>query len=119
MKVIRAALRAGAIPSYWQFAPRVGFAYNVGGKGKTTIRGGFGIFYQPPFVEAYNNMVDSAPWSPQVQIFNVPFDNPYKAYPNPFPAQYAPFVPPSNVAVHHSRPAWPSLTHRTGNPGER
>jgi hypothetical protein len=87
----------GSDPSYWQFAPRVGVAYNVGGKGKTTIRSGFGVFYQPPFVEAYNNMVDSAPWSPQVQIFGVPFDNPYKAYPNPFPAQYAPFVPPSNV----------------------
>jgi hypothetical protein len=42
-------------------------------------------------------MVDSAPWSPQVQIFNVPFDNPYAAYPNPFPGQFAPFIPPSNV----------------------
>src|SRR5262249_18516391 len=60
--------------------------------------GGFGLFYQPPFVESYNNMVDSAPWSPQVQIFNVPFGNPYAAYPNPFPAQFAPFTPPSNVA---------------------
>ena len=56
------------------------------------------MFYQPPFVEAYNNMVDSAPWSPQVQIFKVPFDNPYANYPNPFPAQYAPFTPPSNVS---------------------
>ena len=88
----------GSDPSYWQFAPRVGLAYNIGGSGRTVIRSGFGVFYQPPFVEAYNNMVDSAPWSPQVQIFNVPFDNPYKAYPNPFPGQFAPFVPPSNVA---------------------
>src|SRR5258708_33179500 len=56
------------------------------------------MFFQAAFGEAYNNMVDSAPWSPQVQIFNVPLDNPYKAYPNPFPAQYAPFIPPSNVA---------------------
>jgi hypothetical protein len=87
----------GSDPSYWQFAPRLGFAYNVGGKGKTTVRGGFGLFYQPPFVEAFNNMVDSAPWSPQVQIFAVPFANPYANYPNPFPAQFAPFVPPSNV----------------------
>src|SRR5258708_3934215 len=87
----------GSEPAYLLLAPRVGFAYNVDGKGKTVIRGGSGMFFQPPFVEAYNNMVDSAPWSPQVQIFGVPFGNPYKAYPNPFPAQYAPFVPPSSV----------------------
>ncbi|HZT29588.1 MAG TPA: carboxypeptidase regulatory-like domain-containing protein [Bryobacteraceae bacterium] len=88
----------GSQPAYWNFAPRVGFAYNAGGKSNTTIRGGWGMFYQPPFVEAYNNMVDSAPWSPQVQRFGVPFDDPYKGYPqNPFPAQYAPFVPPSSV----------------------
>ena len=27
------------------FAPRAGFAYNVGGDGKTVIRGGFGLYY--------------------------------------------------------------------------
>jgi hypothetical protein len=82
----------------WQFGPRVGFAYSLGQNSRTVVRGGWGMFYQPPFVEAYNNMVDSAPWSPQVQIFKVPFDNPYANYPNPFPAQYAPFTPPSNVS---------------------
>src|SRR5262249_1599224 len=44
----------GFASSWWQFGPRVGFAYNVRGRGTTTIRGGFGIFYQPPFVEAFN-----------------------------------------------------------------
>jgi len=84
--------------SWWLLAPRFGFAYNVGGKGRTTIRGGWGSFYQPPFVEAFNNMVDSPPWSPQYQILRTSFMNPYGSRVNPFPAQFAPFVPPRDVA---------------------
>ncbi len=43
-------------------------------------------------------MVDSAPFSPQIFQYGVNFANPYAAVPNPFPAQFAPFVPASNVA---------------------
>lgn len=89
---------AGGFSSHWGlFAPRFGFAYNVAGAGKTTIRGGWGIFYQPPFVEAFNNMVDSPPWSPQYQFIGTPFMNPYQGTPNPFPAQFAPFTPSRDV----------------------
>ena len=87
---------AGGFQSSWKlFAPRLGFAYNL--NGKTTVRGGWGIFYQPPFVEAFNNMVDSAPFSPQYQFNKVPFMNPYGNTTNPFPAQYAPQIPATNV----------------------
>jgi hypothetical protein len=90
---------AGGFKSSWGLlGPRFGFAYNVGGHGKTTIRGGWGSFYAPPFLEAFNNMVDSAPWSPQFQFRGVPFMNPYGAMANPFPSQFAPRTPPSDVA---------------------
>jgi hypothetical protein len=92
------ACPTGGFKSSWfLLAPRVGFAYNVGGNGKTTIRGGWGIFYQPPFVEAFNNFVDSPPWSPQYQFIGTPFMNPYNGTANPFPAQFAPFIPPSTA----------------------
>ena len=92
----------GGFKSHWfLFAPRIGFAYNFGGRGKTILRGGWGIFYQPPFVEAFNNMVDSAPWSPQYQFIGTPFMNPYQGTANPFPAQFAPFVPPKDVAFQN------------------
>ncbi len=90
---------AGGFTSSWmEVSPRLGFAYNPGGTSKTTIRGGFGLFNQPPFVEAFNNMVDSAPFSPQYSFFKVPFMNPYQGQTNPFPGAYAPQIPPSSVA---------------------
>ena len=89
--------KGGSKSAWANLSPRVGFAYNVGGRSKTTVRGGFGMFYQPPFVEAYNNMVDSAPFSPQIQRFGVPFGNPYQGIRNPFPAEYAPTPPPRDA----------------------
>jgi hypothetical protein len=89
----------GFYSSWGQLAPRLGLSYNPGG-GKTVIRAGAGLFYQPPFLEAFNNMADSAPFSPQVQLFRVPFGNPYVSTVNPFPAQYAPSIPASNVSFN-------------------
>jgi hypothetical protein len=88
---------SGGVSSDWnQLAPRLGVSYNPGG-GKTVLRAGAGLFYQLPFLEAFNNMADSAPFSPQVQVFRVPFNNPYASTPNPFPAQFAPQIPASDV----------------------
>jgi outer membrane receptor protein involved in Fe transport len=43
------------------FAPRVGFAYNPDGRGKTAIRGGFGIMFSNIVPEDFWNLVSSAP----------------------------------------------------------
>jgi hypothetical protein len=49
------------------FGPSVGFAYSpqwggfITGHGKTTIRGGYRLLYDPPFYNIYINMSSSAP----------------------------------------------------------
>lgn len=82
---------------YGAFSPRFGFAWRPHGE-KTVVRGGFGLFWDPQFTILYNTFVDSAPFSPQIVNYGVPFGNPYGATTNPFPGAFAPFNPPGNVA---------------------
>jgi len=77
-------------------APRLGFAESIGAN--TVLRGGFGLFFTPIAQIDSNNFVDSAPFSPQVSLNGVDFKDPYANTVNPFPAGYAPFTPPQNVA---------------------
>ncbi len=44
-------------PTKTQFAPRLGFAWNVGGRGTTAVRGGFGIFYEEPLFYQYRSPI--------------------------------------------------------------
>jgi hypothetical protein len=50
------------------FAPRIGFAYDLNGDGKTAIRGGFGVFYNRLDGNQVYNMSGQAPYAftPQV-----------------------------------------------------
>jgi hypothetical protein len=78
----------GRADSWDNFVPRVGFAFDVFGDGKTSLRGGTGIF-QNVQATAFSNdsQVQVSPYSPKVSYTNptAPFSNPYQGNVNPFP----------------------------------
>ncbi|MFZ0274049.1 MAG: TonB-dependent receptor [Acidobacteriaceae bacterium] len=52
--------------NYGDFAPRVGFAYNVHGDGKQVVRGGYGIFYFPDYGGISNQLGQQIPFGGSV-----------------------------------------------------
>ncbi len=67
----------GLVKDHWAaFGPRVGFAYDLTGQGKTIVRGGFGVMYERIQGNDMYNAGPNEPFSTNVTFNNVSLSNP-------------------------------------------
>jgi Carboxypeptidase regulatory-like domain/TonB dependent receptor len=91
---------AGLIPTYkTAFAPRVGFAYDMFGDGKTLLSSAYGIFYEPYYTGQGGPLqtpISAPPYlaTPQVSLPN--FADPYNGNP-PIPGAFS--TPLTNLTL--------------------
>ena len=70
----------GLVDNHWgAFGPRLGFAYDLTGQGKTVVRGGFGMMYERIQGNDMYNMGTNIPFSATLTAHNVLLADPHNA----------------------------------------
>jgi outer membrane receptor protein involved in Fe transport len=103
----------GVTPNrYDRLAPRIGFAYDPSGNGKTSIRGAYGIFSDTLRPVALNTNQLNQPFSFGETTFDVQLSNPYA---NAMETQQLllSYVPPKTAADRASRVFYLPMTENT------
>lgn len=70
-------------PNYKNFAPRIGFAYELTQTGNTVLRGGYGIFFDRPNFRLYNSQLFNMPYEMLASALATPNESPFVQVPLP------------------------------------
>jgi hypothetical protein len=97
---------SGIAPKYGKLAPRVGFAYDPTGEGRTAFRVNYGLAYDVIELQSLLNSNNVSPWAADIIHRNSTLDNPWvgNALGNPFPFDWrqTPLFAPGSVFIPFS-----------------